>query len=808
MRRVVVASVALVAGALDLPSSASGYSFGWSASGSGNGDPPVFDYTTDRCPPANSEDYPDLNVTAFRFRNATLGQNRVQLNFPGPGVQGRRLVGPDLDTVKREWELTGTEGVGSPPNCGVGGEIVYRAPRDNLADPASFTDWEWLGPPYYDASTGKVYVQAHNEFRGQNAGVPAGCASAAQSWWPSNCWFSSINLLVSDGTGGSTSNQVGGNYLHPGRNLYPSDSSHYFVATVPYAYWHDWGRVGYNEPSNTIKVGSYYYFMTLVTGPSRDPSGNPYTSAQKRGMCVVRTPDLADATAWRAWGGQAYNVPLVSPYSSPAPVPEDHVCEPVGPANLGGMVGRHLSYNTYLGKYMLVGTASTPDGLHGTYYSLSDDLVNWSDNQLLMKEDPATGGGCNDAGVAYATILDPADPAATANPLSPTANTNFDHPGRKPSLYFVRFNLDTATACGITSDRDLARMPIEFKQRIATLSNNLTEDPSTADDRGFDTTQQSYALGPVGCNPGPSCFADYDNDSTENSLFAWVIGRGQPEFGYGRIGQGNGGTGGMPLNWQNGDDVWYSAAFYLPTSFLTQNTYVDMMRWQTAPVGPTPAEGGGIALQGSDKLSLVRGNVPIGQEFTPPLGRWFSLEVHQKLGTSAGGGTLSEAFLDGRLVSSSSAANRSQSTPVLRVNYGLVGDILPTGNSSYLFADRASVTGGQLGPLIHSPSQPTANLVGVPKTPTGVRTGPVSGGSSTLSWNGPAVGDPVVNGYQIYQKQGDGTWDPAAVGTTTGNSISVTCPNTYRIGAFRNFSFTDNTGSPRGESIFSSSVSC
>ena len=177
MRRVLLASVALFGGVLDVPSSASGYTFGWSVSGTGNGDPPVFDYTNDRCPPANPDDYPDLNVTAFRFRNPTLGQNRVQLNFPGPGVQGRRLIGPDLDSAKREWQLTGSEGVGSPPNCGVGGEVVFKAPRTDLTDPASFTNWEWLGPPYNDASSGKVYIGAHNEFRGQNAGVPANCAS-------------------------------------------------------------------------------------------------------------------------------------------------------------------------------------------------------------------------------------------------------------------------------------------------------------------------------------------------------------------------------------------------------------------------------------------------------------------------------------------------------------------------------------------------------------------------------------------------------------------------------------------------------
>ena len=118
MRRVVVASVVLATGAFDLPTEASGYTSGWSATATGNGDPPVYDYTTDQCPGAGADDYPDLNMTAFRFWNAQLGVNRVQLNFPGPGVQNRRLVGPDLNSIKREWQLTGSEGVGRRPTAG------------------------------------------------------------------------------------------------------------------------------------------------------------------------------------------------------------------------------------------------------------------------------------------------------------------------------------------------------------------------------------------------------------------------------------------------------------------------------------------------------------------------------------------------------------------------------------------------------------------------------------------------------------------------------------------------------------------
>jgi hypothetical protein len=227
------------------------------------------------------------------------------------------------------------------------------------------------------------------------------------------------------------------------------------------------------------------------------------------------------------------------------------------------------------------------------------------------------------------------------------------------------------------------------------------------------------------------------------------------------------------------------------------------MQWQTAS-----GENGGVSLGTGDKLSAMRGATGIGQDFTPPLGRWFWLEVHQKLGASAGGGTLSEVFLDGRLVSSTSAANRSGSDPILRVSYGLVKAMLPPGGHAYAFVDRASVTTGPMGPLIFAAGPGSAGLVGVPKAPTGMRFGTPSGGSAPLNWNAAAAGDPTVDGYRIYQRQGDGSWAPAPVATTTGTSAVEPCGATYRVAAYRNFGFNDNTGSPSGESLYSADVGC
>ena len=88
-----------------------------------------------------------------------------------------------------------------------------------------------------------------------------------------------------------------------------------------------------------------------------------------------------------------------------------------------------LSYNTYLNKYMSIGTKGLPDaaGPAGVYYSLSDDLRDWSERKLIIKTETnstfdaaytARGGPqvpvdlCDlDDPISHPVILDPSDPA-------------------------------------------------------------------------------------------------------------------------------------------------------------------------------------------------------------------------------------------------------------------------------------------------------------------------------------------------------------------------------------------------------------
>ncbi|MBS1868213.1 MAG: hypothetical protein JSS99_00965 [Actinobacteria bacterium] len=133
------------------------------------------------------------------------------------------------------------------------------------------------------------------------------------------------------------------------------------------------------------------------------------------------------------------------------------------------------------------------------------------------------------------------------------------------------------------------------------------------------------------------------------------------------------------VNWVTGDDVWYSAAYYLPVGFKSaMQGEVDLLRWDNWLSHPSDTDWGGVVIYGGDKQArLMRFNmkgsstVLVGP-FDVPEGRWFTLEVHQRLSGSAGA-ALSELYLDGTLVGRSTAANTYGRT-IERLRTGLVAD--------------------------------------------------------------------------------------------------------------------------------------
>jgi hypothetical protein len=370
----------------------------------------VFDWTTDRC---ESLDVPDVVARAVRRRGEIV---LVSGNAP----RNYFLYGPDFDRLQR--------------SC----TPVLTSPDDWDAD--SFRNQWWIMSVYSDDGD-TIHALVHNEYHDP---LSTNC-------WPANtqpsnpCWYNAIAYAVSpDG----------------GRSFRTPPSPAHLVAPPP----HKWdptvgdqrgGRLlapppyGYFEPSNIIRgpdAAFYSVFFAIV---------QPGTQTE-RGTCVMRTADLTAPSSWRLWDGYGFSIVPSNPYTGlGAPA-----CAFLSPRELDGLRGS-LTYNTYLGRYMLVGTgvASDANGARvcGMFYSLSADLITWSRRQLLKAGPlPWCKAGYDYDGDMYPSIIDHAD-----------TSVSFEHAGRTPHLYFTRINEGL--------DRDLLRISLTIT-KISRLPHAITPD--------------------------------------------------------------------------------------------------------------------------------------------------------------------------------------------------------------------------------------------------------------------------------------------------------------------------------------------
>jgi hypothetical protein len=350
----------------------------------------VFDYTKDACSPI---DIPDSPARAFRDAEG-------QVHLIASHYVTRAMVGPSLDTVRHDCRR------------------VMLSDLDG--DPARFDDREWLTAPYtLDGRT--VYTLIHDEYQGDKH--EGRCPSGKYL----KCWYNAITLARST-DGGRT-------FTHapPPRQL---------VAAVPYRYQPDVGRpYGLFQPSNIVHKDDYFYALVRAA-----PFG-----AQRGGACLLRTPRLDRPDAWRAWGGDGFDVTFADPYSSPGE--EGHTCAPVSSNEIDVMTDS-LTYNTYLERYVLVSASAIRmpgrAGLQtGLFYSTSDDLIEWTQRKLIRE-------------VVFPWTFRCGDPNPLSNPslIDPDSTSgNFETTGRTPWLYFNRFHYKD---CHSTLNRDLVRIQVRF----------------------------------------------------------------------------------------------------------------------------------------------------------------------------------------------------------------------------------------------------------------------------------------------------------------------------------------------------------
>jgi hypothetical protein len=351
----------------------------------------VFSWARDRC---EDEDIPDLAARAFR-------DDRGRVQLISAHFKNRRFIGRGFDALRHPCEVTMSSGYDP--------------------DPARFDDREWLAAPYtLDGET--VYALVHDEYQGQQH--PGQCPSGEYF----SCWYNAITLAVSR-DGGSTFEDA---RPAPG----------HLVASLPYRYVPDDGVYGLFSPSNIVRsrADGRYYALVAARRYKR----------QAFGSCLLRTERLDDPGSWRAWDGSGFDLALTSPYG---PDPPDRGCTPVSPNDIGGM-HESLTYNTYLGKYVLVGLSSdTLPGRRGLtsgiYYSVSGDLKDWSRRRLIREVEIPGTYECGDRNpVLYPSLID-----------HESSSRNFETTGRSPYMYFTRFHYRD---CVQTLNRDLIRVRIEF----------------------------------------------------------------------------------------------------------------------------------------------------------------------------------------------------------------------------------------------------------------------------------------------------------------------------------------------------------
>jgi hypothetical protein len=346
----------------------------------------VFDWSEEAC---LSGTYPDLPARAFHDY-----RGRVQLLLSH--YVNYRLTGPSLERLRVD--------------C----DPVLVSPEDPR--PAVFADREWIASLFTrDGRT--IWTLVHDEYQGNLH--PGRCPSRSYN----RCWYNAVTLARSDD---------GGRSYRPVR-----DGPRRLVGPPPFRYRRDLGMRGVFAPSNVVRGrdGALYALVRV-----RDLSG-------RRGVCVLRTPNIASPLGWRAWDGVGFRVSLRNPYRTAGrrQIP----CALVDPGRIAEM-GDSLTYNRALGRYLLVGLSqSGPLSVDrkepGIYYSTSEDLVHWTPRALIASAVTKHSHRCGGpAAIAYPSVIDPASRSRT-----------FATSGSRPFLYFTRLRYE---GCRLSSDRDLMRV--------------------------------------------------------------------------------------------------------------------------------------------------------------------------------------------------------------------------------------------------------------------------------------------------------------------------------------------------------------
>jgi hypothetical protein len=214
-------------------------------------------------------------------------------------------------------------------------------------------------------------------------------------------------------------------------------------------------------------------------------------------------------------------------------------------------------------------------------------------------------------------------------------------------------------------------------------------------------------------------FSEFSQNSATNGALDVVSGNAYDGTHAARAtyngGSGNGYARAIEnVSWSPAENVWYGAAYYLPHGYSASvQGGNDIMRWDNWGTYGSGADYGALEVWSDGKARLILGkytNDPgtvLAGPVALPEGRWFWLEIHQRFST--GGGALTEMYIDGVRIASSTAPN-NYGRGADRVRWGIVCvDAGRQSKSLSLQFDRASIASSELGPLGLPPAtSPTA----------------------------------------------------------------------------------------------------
>lgn len=332
----------------------------------------------------------------------------------------------------------------------------------------TFKNNEWVSKAY-TVNGQRVYGFVHNEYHDPFAASSPPCTEGLKA--PGNpCWYNAISLAISD-DGGSTFSRANSpmHLVAPSNDtwnatqfLRPGTTNQF----IPPLY-------GQFQPSNIVRHSDgYYYLMFMSIRPSAS------SSYFDRGSCIARTNNLDDPSSWRAWDGNSFSIEMKNPYTTPMgeSIPP---CAFVEHTDLSTL-SESVVYNTYLGSYISVGAyrildSGQPSGdLCGFFFSLSEDLLDWSPKQLMMQSPLEFCTGkvtqmINSVNVtlstAYPGIIDQNHPENYASSRS------FEYADEDFHLYFMKKYASNFFEPGIPpsqqnpfqANRNLMRVPVTIQ---------------------------------------------------------------------------------------------------------------------------------------------------------------------------------------------------------------------------------------------------------------------------------------------------------------------------------------------------------